>query len=128
MGPKGKSKASFNQAKLARETGTLTVSINKMNVKIQLLKEETTASIQSLSDRFRKLSAEEKEFAGELVKLRMEAVQIDKMKESLVSFERRLETAQKSTDEIRKRLNDLEIEEALPDGEEEGLRKERLAE
>ena len=95
---------------------------------IKLLKEETTAAIQSLSDRFRHLSAEEKEFAGELVKLRMEGVQIDKMKESLVSFERRLETAQKSTDEIRKRLNDLEIEEALPDGEEEGLRKERLAE
>ena len=63
---------------------------------IQLLKEETTASIKSLSDRFRKLSAEEKEFAGELVKLRMEAVQIDKIKESLVSFERRLETAKKA--------------------------------
>ena len=95
---------------------------------VQLLKEETTAAVQSLSVRFRQLSADEKEFAGELGKLRMEAVQIDKIKESLVSYERKLETAKKSTDEIRKRLNDLEIEETLPGGKQEGLRKERLAE
>ena len=95
---------------------------------IQLLKEETTAAVQSLSDRFRQLSADEKEFAGELGELRMKTVQIEKFKEALVSFDRRLETAQKSTDEIRKRLNDLEIEETLSGGKQEGLRKERLAE
>ena len=95
---------------------------------VQLLKEETTAAVQSLSDRFRQLSADEKEFAGELGELRMKTVQIEKFKEALVSFDRRLETAQKSTDEIRKRLNDLEIEETLSGGKQEGLRKERLAE
>lgn len=40
MGPKGKSKAILNQAKQAREIGTLTVSVNKMTLKIQSLKEE----------------------------------------------------------------------------------------
>ena len=40
MGPKGKSKAVLNQAKQAREIRTLTVSINKMNVKIESLKAE----------------------------------------------------------------------------------------
>ena len=95
---------------------------------VQALKEETTAAVQSLQEKFRQLSSDEKEFALELNKLQMESVRIETFKESLLPYERKLETAKENTHEIYKRLNELKIEQALPGGQKEGLQKERVAE
>jgi len=88
---------------------------------------EIAAAIENLKNKLKQLADAEAEFVSALENVQKESLLLDDAQEKLDNFERQLTAVRKSTDAIHARLNDLNIEQALPSDKEEPLRRENLA-
>ena len=91
------------------------------------LRQSVTSAIEDLRDKHIQLSAQEKEFADEMEKVQKQSEQLSEIEETLKNFERELAVVQRSTDSIHSRLNDVNIEQALPSEQDEPLRVDSVA-
>ena len=91
------------------------------------LRQSVTSAIEDLRDKHIQLSAQEKEFADEMEKVQKQSEQLSEIEETLKNFERELAVVQRSTDSIHARLNDVNIEQALPAEQDEPLRVDSVA-
>ena len=91
------------------------------------LRQSVTSAIEDLRDKHIQLSAQEKEFADEMEKVQKQSEQLSEIEETLKNFERELAVVQRSTDSIHARLNDVNIEQALPSEQDEPLRVDSVA-
>ena len=91
------------------------------------LRQSITSAIEDLRDKHIQLSAQEKEFADEMEKVQKQSEQLSEIEETLKNFERELAVVQRSTDSIHSRLNDVNIEQALPSEQDEPLRVDSVA-
>ena len=89
--------------------------------------EETTSAIEDIKDRLRHLILAEKEFAREMSKVQQDSEKLSAIEETLKNYERQLAVVQRSTDAIFERLNEVNIEQALPGELDEPLRIENFA-
>jgi polysaccharide biosynthesis transport protein len=91
------------------------------------LKAEVASSIEDLKDKLKQLMLDEKEFAREMQNVQKESEGLSVIEETLKNYERQLAVVRKSTDAIHSRLNDVNIEQALPSDKEEPLRMDSFA-
>ena len=89
--------------------------------------EETTSAIKDIKDRLKHLILTEKEFAREMSKVQQDSEKLSAIEETLKNYERQLAVVQRSTDAIFERLNEVNIEQALPGELDEPLRIENFA-
>ncbi len=91
------------------------------------LKAEFASSIEDLKDKLRQLMLDEKAFAREMQNVQKQSEGLSEIEETLKNYERQLTVVQRSTDAIHARLNDVNIEQALPSDQEEPLRMDSFA-
>ncbi len=92
-----------------------------------LLGKEVTQAIEDLRDRHIQLDAQEREFMGAMEKVQSESRRLGLIEEAISKAERTLAVVRSSTDIIRKRLDDVRIEAALPSEQDDPLQKDQLA-
>jgi capsular exopolysaccharide synthesis family protein len=93
----------------------------------ELLGKEVTLAIEDLRDRHIQLDAQEREFVGAMEKVQSESRRLGHIEEAISKAERTLTVVRSSTDIIRKRLDDVRIEAALPSEQDDPLQKDQLA-
>lgn len=93
----------------------------------ELLGKEVTLAIEDLRDRHIQLDAQEREFMGAMDKVQSESRRLGHIEEAISKAERTLAVVRSSTDIIRKRLDDVRIEAALPSEQDDPLQKDQLA-
>ena len=93
----------------------------------ELLGKEVTLAIEDLRDRHIQLDAQEREFLGAMDKVQSESRRLGHIEEAISKAERTLAVVRSSTDIIRKRLDDVRIEAALPSEQDDPLQKDQLA-
>ena len=93
----------------------------------ELLGKEVTLAIEDLRDRHIQLDAQEREFMGAMEKVQSESRRLGHIEEAISKAERTLAVVRSSTDIIRKRLDDVRIEAALPSEQDDPLQKDQLA-
>ena len=93
----------------------------------ELLGKEVTKAIEDLRDRHIQLDAQEREFIGAMEKVQSESRRLGLIEEAISKAERTLTVVRSSTDIIRKRLDDVRIEAALPSEQDDPLQKDQLA-
>ena len=93
----------------------------------ELLGKEVTLAIEDLRDRHIQLDAQEREFLGAMEKVQSESRRLGHIEEAISKAERTLTVVRSSTDIIRKRLDDVRIEAALPSEQDDPLQKDQLA-
>ena len=93
----------------------------------ELLGKEVTLAIEDLRDRHIQLDAQEREFMGAMDKVQSESRRLGHIEEAISKAERTLTVVRSSTDIIRKRLDDVRIEAALPSEQDDPLQKDQLA-
>tara|TARA_B100000035_G_scaffold93383_2_gene78980 strand:- start:7921 stop:10182 length:2262 start_codon:yes stop_codon:yes gene_type:complete len=93
----------------------------------ELLRKEVTLAIEDLRDRHIQLDAQEREFMGAMDKVQTESRRLGHIEEAISKAERTLAVVRSSTDIIRKRLDDVRIEAALPSEQDDPLQKDQLA-
>ncbi len=93
----------------------------------KLLGKEVTFAIEDLRDRHIQLDAQEREFMGAMEKVQSESRRLGMIEEAISKAERTLTVVRSSTDIIRKRLDDVRIEAALPSEQDDPLQKDQLA-
>ncbi len=93
----------------------------------ELLGKEVTFAIEDLRDRHIQLDAQEREFRGAMDKVQSESRRLGLIEEAISKAERTLTVVRSSTDIIRKRLDDVRIEAALPSEQDDPLQKDQLA-
>jgi len=93
----------------------------------ELLGKEVTLAIEDLRDRHIQLDAQEREFMGAMDKVQSESRRLGHIEEAISKAERTLAVVRSSTDLIRKRLDDVRIEAALPSEQDDPLQKDQLA-
>ena len=93
----------------------------------ELLGKEVTLAIEDLRDRYIQLDAQEREFVGAMEKVQSESRRLGHIEEAISKAERTLTVVRSSTDIIRKRLDDVRIEAALPSEQDDPLQKDQLA-
>jgi len=91
------------------------------------LEAEVTSAIRDLKDKLKQLILDEKEFAREMGKVQQDSEKLSGIEETLKNYERQLAVVQRSTDAIHGRLNEVNIEQALPSDKEEPLRMDSFA-
>ena len=91
------------------------------------LEAEVASAIEDLKDKLRQLILDEKEFAREMGKVQQDSEKLSGIEETLKNYERQLAVVQRSTDAIHGRLNEVNIEQALPSDKEEPLRMDSFA-
>ena len=91
------------------------------------LRNSVTSAIEELRDKCRQLSAHEMEFANEMEKVQRQSEQLSEIEDTLKNFEREMAVVRRSTEEIHDRLNEVNIEQALPFGMHEPLRRSSIA-
>ena len=87
----------------------------------QSLNLEVKSAIEDLRDKYVQLDAQESEFTNAMQNIQKHSRKLSEVEEKLINFERQLAVVGKSTDQIRDRLNDVRIEQALPSEQEEPL-------
>ena len=92
-----------------------------------LLGKEVTLAIEDLRDRHIQLDAQEREFMGAMEKVQSESRRLGLIEEAISKAQRNLAVVRSSTDIIRKRLDDVRIEAALPSEQDDPLQKDQLA-
>ena len=92
-----------------------------------LLGKEVTFAIEDLRDRHIQLDAQEREFEGAMNKVQSESRRLGLIEEAISKAQRTLAVVRSSTDIIRKRLDDVRIEAALPSEQDDPLQKDQLA-
>ena len=93
----------------------------------EALEAEVASAIEDLKDKLRQLILDEKEFAREMGKVQQDSEKLSGIEETLKNYERQLAVVQRSTDAIHGRLNEVNIEQALPSDKEEPLRMDSFA-
>jgi len=88
---------------------------------------EVASAIEDLKDKLRQLILDEKEFAREMGKVQQDSEKLSGIEETLKNYERQLAVVQRSTDAIHGRLNEVNIEQALPSDKEEPLTMDSFA-
>ena len=91
------------------------------------LRQSVTSAIEELRDKHMQLRAHEKEFADEMEKIQRQSEQLSEIEDTLKNFEREMAVVRKSTEEIHDRLNEVNIEQALPFGMHEPLKRSSIA-
>lgn len=92
-----------------------------------LLRNEVTLAIEDLRDRHIQLDAQEREFLNAMEKVQAESRRLGHIEEAISKADRNLMVVRSSTDIIRKRLDDVRIEAALPSEQDDPLQKDQLA-
>lgn len=92
-----------------------------------LLGNEVTLAIEDLRDRHIQLDAQEREFLNAMEKVQAESRRLGHIEEAISKADRNLMVVRSSTDIIRKRLDDVRIEAALPSEQDDPLQKDQLA-
>ena len=93
----------------------------------ELLGKEVTQAIEDLRDRHIQLDSQEREFMGAMDKVQSESRRLSLIDEAISKAQRTLTVVRSSTDIIRKRLDDVRIEAALPSEQDDPLQKDQLA-
>ena len=91
------------------------------------LEAEVISAVRDLKDKLKQLIIDEKEFDREMGKVQQESEKLSGIEETLKNYERQLAVVQRSTDAIHGRLNEVNIEQALPSDKEEPLRMDSFA-
>jgi succinoglycan biosynthesis transport protein ExoP len=88
----------------------------------RILQLEVKASIEDLKDKYHQLEAQEHEFVAAMNKVQDESVMLSDMETKLSELDRKLKIQRGSTDTIQKRLQDVVIQIALPQEQDDPLR------
>ena len=88
---------------------------------------EIKQAIASLDEREFQLNALERNFLGAMKEVQDEAENASKIDDTLKNYERELQIVQASSAQMQKRLNDVTIEQAFPQEQDNPLQKEQFA-
>jgi len=88
---------------------------------------EVTSAIEDLKDKRIQLIAQEQEFQQAVGKVQQDSMRFSEIEEWLQNKNRELNVVRGSTDQIQNRLNEVQMEQALPSEQEEPLHKEQFA-
>jgi len=91
------------------------------------LEAEVISAVRDLKDKLKQLIIDKNEFAREMGKVQQDSEKLSGIEETLKNYERQLAVVQRSTDAIHGRLNEVNIEQALPSDKEEPLRMDSFA-
>jgi capsular exopolysaccharide synthesis family protein len=93
----------------------------------RILQLEVKASIEDLKNSYHQLEAQEQEYANEMDKVQVEAVELSEMEKDLEVLDRKLQIQRGSTDTIQRRLQDVVIQIELPQEQDDPLHKGNIA-
>ena len=88
---------------------------------------EVTSAIEDLKDKRIQLIAQEQEFQQAVLRVQKDSMRFSEIEEWLANKNRELTVVRGSTDQIQNRLNEVQMEQALPSEQEEPLHKEQFA-
>jgi len=88
---------------------------------------EVTSAIEDLKDKRIQLIAQEQEFQKAMEDVQEDSMRFSDIEEWLANKNRELTVVRGSTDQIQNRLNEVQMEQALPSEQEEPLHKEQFA-
>jgi capsular exopolysaccharide synthesis family protein len=88
---------------------------------------EVTSAIEDLKDKRIQLIAQEQEFQQAVENVQKDSMRFSDIEEWLTNKNRELNVVRGSTDQIQNRLNEVQMEQALPSEQEEPLHKEQFA-